>query len=257
MRAVRILVCVKAVVRERPELHIENGVPLLVPPRQARLLLNESDAHAVDAAVDLARASDGSVTAATVGALTSQEALYTALAKGADEALRVDSVVEEPLQVARLLAGLASRESFDLILTGIESRDGLSSAVGPALSALLDLPFAASVSRIEALGDRVRVTREQGGGLLQTLEMPLPAVLSVLPAICPLRLPPPIRMSRARQMPPRSLSLLALGVDPGDATAQWIAASPPPRERETEILEGAPAEIARDLMDRIEAALRS
>lgn len=253
------LVCVKAVVREPPRLRDEGGVPVFERARAAPFVLNESDAYAVDEAVRLRKAHGGRVTAVTAGPLASQDVLYAALAKGADEALRVDVREAEPLAVARLLAAVVARGRYDLILTGVESWDGLASAVGPALAATLDLPFASSVNAIELRDGegRVLVTRELGGGTFQTLALPLPAVVCVQSGICRLSYPPTMRVLQARRRPPRSASPESLGVEPGAPAARLAGAVPPRSEREPELLEGAPDAVARALLDRLERVLAS
>jgi hypothetical protein len=60
---------------------------------------------------------------------------------------------------------------------------------------------------------------------------------------------------QARKRPPRGLSPQALGVELGAASARLVAVAPPRRERDAEIVAGAPGEIAGALLDRIEGAL--
>lgn len=251
------LVCIKAVVLEPPQVRDEGGAPRFERARSAPLVINESDAYAVDQSVLLKKRHGGRVTVVTVGSLASQDVLYAALAKGADDALRIDADLGDPLQVAQLVAALVQQQSYHLILTGIESYEELASAMGPALAGRLDLPFASAVSGIEVAEgqDRVAVTRELGGGFFQELEMPLPAVLSVQSGICRLSYPPTIRVLQARRRPPRSVTPRALGVELGPPSASLSAVSPPRREREVEIIEGPPEEMAGALMDRIEGAL--
>jgi electron transfer flavoprotein beta subunit len=248
------LVCVKAIVPERPRLRDEGDGPVF--EKASRLILNESDGYAVDEAVLLRKRHGGRVTAVTVGSLSTQDALYSALAKGADEALRVDDEGGDPLLVARLLAAVAREGRYDLILTGIESWEDLASAVGPALAATLDLPFASAVSGIDvAKGEgSVVVSKELGGGLFQTLEMPLPAVLSVQSGICRLSYPPTVRVLQARKRPPRSASPESLGVALSPQATSLVTITAPRREREAEILAGSPGEVARALLDRIQEA---
>jgi electron transfer flavoprotein beta subunit len=249
------LVCVKAIANEPPRLREDGGEPGFERGRSARLILNESDAYAIDGAVQLKKRHGGRVAVVTIGPLASQDALYTALAKGADEAVRVDADGSDPLQVARLLAAVVEQGSYDLVLTGIESHEELASAAGPALAAYLDRPFASAVTAIEANGDRVAVTREMGGGFFQTLEMPLPAVLSVQSGICRLSYPPTVRVLQARRQRIRSLTARDLGVDVEPPASRLVAISPPRRERVAEMLEGAPTDVASELLDRIRGAL--
>lgn len=253
------LVCIKAIVREPPQVRDEDGAPRFERARSAPLVINESDAYAVDQSVLLKKQHGGRVSVVSVGSLASQDALYAAQAKGADEALRIDAETSDPLQVAQLVAALVRQQSYDLILTGIESWEVLASAMGPALAGRLDLPFASAVCDIEVLEGqrRVAVTRELGGGFFQKLEMPLPAVLSVQSGICRLSYPPTIRVLQARKKPPKSVTPRALGVELGPPSARLVAVSPPRSEREVEIIEGAVEQVAEALMDRIEGALGS
>lgn len=249
------LVCVQAIVPEPPRVRDDEDGPAFEPIGSLGRILNESDAYAVDEAVLLAKRHGGRVTAVTVGPIPSQDALYSALAKGADDAIRVDADPGDPLVVAELLAAVARRGRYDLILTGIESWEALSSAVGPALAAHLDLPFAGAVCGIELESGRAVVTREMGAGYFERLELTLPAVLCIQSGICPLRYPPTMRVLQARRRPPRSVSMRELGIDAKAPTATRVAVSRPRREREVEIVEGDPEEVARVLLDRIEAAL--
>lgn len=253
------LVCIKAVVLAPPRIREEGGAPRFERARSAPLVINESDAYAIDEAVLLKKQLGGRISVVSVGPLATQDALYAAQAKGADEALRIDAEPSDPLQVAQLVAALVRRGSYDLILTGVESHEELASAMGPALAGLLDLPFASAVCGVEVLEgqDRVSVTRELGGGFLQKLEMGLPAVLSVQSGICRLSYPPTVRVLQARNRPPRSVTPQALDVELAPASARLVAICAPRREREVEIIEGEPEEVAGALMDRIAGALGS
>ena len=51
------------------------------------------------------------------------------------------------------------------------------------------------------------------------------------------------------------MSPKALGVEPEEPPARLVSVSPPRSEREAEMLDGTPAEVAGALMDRIEATL--
>ena len=196
----------------------------------------------------------GRVRALTVGPLRCSEVLYQAIAKGADDAIRIDAGTDDPLTVARLIAAYVRANPFDLVMTGVESCDEMASAVAPAVAALLDRPFATSVTAISPRDDgRLTVDKELGGGHLQRLALGLPAVLAVQSGICRLTYAPTAKVLQARRMPPRSLQASSLGVEP--ARTALLEIRPPARERTAEMLAGGPAEVATALMDRIERAL--
>jgi len=118
------------------------------------------------------------IIAVSIGPIQAQETIRTALAMGADRGILIQTDVDpEPLQVAKLLKGVAEAEGPSLILMGKQAIDGDNSAVGQMLSALLGWPQATFASKIELGAATVQVTREVDGGL-QTLELDLPAVVT-------------------------------------------------------------------------------
>jgi electron transfer flavoprotein beta subunit len=194
------------------------------------------------------------VRALTVGPLRASEVLFQAVAKGCDDAVRIDCDTDDPLTVARLIAAYVRENAFDLVLTGVESRDEMASAVAPAVAALLDRPFATSVTAIEPAEGALVVDKEMGGGHFQRLLLRLPAVVAVQSGICRLTYAPTAKVLQARRMPPRSIQPAALGVDAGRTGLASIAA--PAKLRVAEMLSGRPEEVAAALLDRIEGALR-
>src|SRR3984885_15104880 len=119
------------------------------------------------------------VVAVSIGPAQASETLRTALAIGADRAILIQTDVDvEPLEVAKLLKAVVEAEKPDLVVMGKQAIDGDNNAVGQMLAALLDWPQATFASKIEVDGDKVRVAREVDGGL-QTLELDLPAVITV------------------------------------------------------------------------------
>jgi len=118
------------------------------------------------------------IIAVSIGPVQAQETIRTALAMGADRGILIQTDADpEPLQVAKLLKGVALAEGANLVLMGKQAIDGDNSAVGQMLSALLDWPQATFASKIELSASTVQVTREVDGGL-QTLELDLPAVVT-------------------------------------------------------------------------------
>jgi electron transfer flavoprotein beta subunit len=205
--------------------------------------------------VRLRRLAGGRVRALTVGPLRSSEVLYQAVAKGADDAVRIDADTEDPLIVARLIAAYAREQAFDLVMTGVESRDELASAVAPALAGLLGRPFATSVTALAPVDGGLLIDKELGGGHVQRLALPLPAVVAVQSGICRLTYAPAAKVLQARRLAAASnVQAQALGVQP--ERARYVEIVAPRRERAVQLLSGPPHEVAVALMDRIERALR-
>ena len=175
----KLLVPVKRVIdynvkaRVKPD---QSGVDLA----NVKMSMNPFDEIAVEEAVRMKeKGLAEEVVAVSVGVAQAQETIRTALAIGADRGilLQTDSDLE-PLAAAKALKALVDEEKPDLVIMGKQAIDGDNNAVGQMLAALLGWPQATFASKIEVSGKTAKVTREVDGGL-QTLEVDLPAVITV------------------------------------------------------------------------------
>ncbi len=162
-------------------------------------VLNEFDDHALEEALLLKEEVGGSVTAYAIGTTDEvEQILYTAVAKGADAAVKLGDDVgalDAHAQAEALGAELAGR-SHDLILCGVQASDEIDGQVAMLLSAKLDLPHLSVVVGAEPAGDGLRVTKEYWGGITATYEVGLPALLGVQAAR---QAPRYVAVSRIRQ----------------------------------------------------------
>jgi electron transfer flavoprotein beta subunit len=118
------------------------------------------------------------ILAVSVGPQQSQEQLRTALALGADRAILVSTEnTLEPLAIAKCLKAVCDSESPDLVLMGKQAIDGDNNQTGQMLAALLGAGQATFASELSIDGGSASVTREVDGGL-QTISLPLPAVVT-------------------------------------------------------------------------------
>jgi electron transfer flavoprotein beta subunit len=105
---------------------------------------------------------------------------------GADEAIHVeipDSLIPEPLGVAKILKAIVEKESqkggIDLVLMGKQAIDDDAGQTGQMLAGLLNWAQATQASKVEVLQDKktLTVVREiDGGG--EELKCTLPAVVT-------------------------------------------------------------------------------
>src|SRR5580692_10951 len=81
--------------------------------------INEPDAYALEAGLQLKEKNGGEVIALCAGPSRAAQTIREALAKGADKAIHIeeDMGAFDPLAAARLLAAAIKSESPDLILT--------------------------------------------------------------------------------------------------------------------------------------------
>jgi len=250
----RILVCCKAVpVAVTRVGAATNGERIDYEGR--RLSLNESDDYAVEEAMALKRELGAEVTVLTMGRLMSQDILYAALAKGADQAIRINAEFQQAEAVSAVLAAAARKTGFDLILTGMEARDTMASQVGIFLAEELGVPFAIAVTGVESRQGGLRVTKELGSGRKSVVDMPLPALLAVQTGIQPLTYAVPAQVIRARRKSLRSLSLSDLDLDEKQLQPSGryriLDVFVPDRSKQAELISGTELEVATQLMAKI------
>jgi electron transfer flavoprotein beta subunit len=143
-------------------------------------VINPFDAIALEEAVRISERFAGpvEVVAVGIGGSEYEQQLRTALAMGAARAVRVEcGHALDPWNVARLLRAVIEREQPQLVLMGKQAVDDDANQTGQFLAALLDWPQATFASRVELMGEEIRVDRETDHGI-ETLRLPLPAVVT-------------------------------------------------------------------------------
>ena len=144
--------------------------------------INEWDNYAVEEALQITARVGGEVTVVTVGDEEDEEVLRREMAMGAKQGVLLTDEVfagSDAKGIATILKGYVEKNTFDLILTGVQAEDG-GAQVGGMLAALLDYPFASLVNAIEVLdGNKLKITREIAGGNKEVSEIDLPCVLSI------------------------------------------------------------------------------
>jgi electron transfer flavoprotein beta subunit len=181
----------------------------------------------------------------SVGTKAVQEQLRTAMALGADRAIHIETDEElVPLSIAKLLLAVQQKEQAELVIFGKQSIDGDNNQTGQMLAALAGMPQATFASEINIEGQTARVTREVDGGL-QTLAMPLPAVVTV-----DLRLNEPRYASlpnimKAKRKPLDVMAIADLGVEL--KVHQKVLKVTPPTERKAGIMVSSVEELIEKL----------
>lgn len=196
-------------------------------------VVNPFDEIAVEEGLRIREKNAGTeVVLVSIGDKTAQEQLRTGLAMGADRAVLVVSEGDlDPLAVAKVLRKVVESEQADLVLMGKQAIDDDSNCAGQMLADLLGWPQATFASEVKLGGDAksAQVTREVDGGL-ETLEVPLPAVVTA-----DLRLNEPRYASlpgimKARKKELKEIPLAELGVDTTARVKTIKLESPPKRQ---------------------------
>ena len=162
---------------------------------KAHRIVSTYDLNAIEAAAQLAAANEGSnVVAVTVGGadIDDSKLKKNVLARGVDELyMTADDACKglDARATAVALAELVSKVGdFDVVLCGDGSADNYAQQVDVQLADALGLPVVTAVSAVSVEGavatcDRMLETQ------LQTVQVDLPAVISVVPDIALPRIP--------------------------------------------------------------------
>jgi electron transfer flavoprotein beta subunit len=222
-----------------------------VRDQDASFEVNEPDAYALEAGLRLKEQHGGEVVVCSAGPARVSQALREALARGADRAIHVEDdalVTADAGAVAEALASAMRDETFDLVLTGLQSDDQGSAQTGVMLATLLGIASATIIVEVDVRPPSVRVKRELEGGWFQWVTLPLPALLTIQSGINQLRYATLKGIMAAKKKEIRKVAPPS-----GMASRQRIAALyVPEKQKETRMIGGTPGEAAKTLV----AALR-
>jgi len=252
--ALNIIVCLKQI--PNPDLQFQIAPDGKDIRRDAlNYKLNGADEYALEEAVRLKEKHGGRVVALTLGPKRTEQMLREALAKGADEAVRVafdDPAAFDVGRNGRILAAAVRTVPHDLVLTGVQSDDYGNSATGGLLAGLLGLSHASVVTRVIVAGSRLEVACELEGGLQRVVSVAMPALLTIqFGANTPRYAPLPAIMKASRQ-PIKELGPSALGLPGWESIAVPYSfgvrgLSPPATKGHAEMITGSVEEQARRL----------
>jgi len=221
--------------------------------------INEPDAYALEAALQLREQHGGEVVVLCAGPERATSSIREALAKGADRAIHIeedDLGAFDTLSLARLLSAAAEAEAPDLILTGLQSDDLGGGQTGVVMAELAGRPHATIIMAVEVDGDTLRVKRELENGLFQHVSMPLPAVLTIQSGINKLRYATLMGIKKAKTKEVRRTTPAELGVAP-EPTVTLQRVSKPQHSKQTQMLTGTPAEQAAKLVEKLRFEVRA
>ncbi len=247
-----IIVCIKQVpARDAPLAIAEDG--RWIRESDISFEMNEPDGYALEEALRLKEKHGGEVVAVTLGPERVTQTIKEALAKGADRGIHIRDdrfFALDPLSAARALAAAIRRQPFDLILTGLQSDDQGVGQSGVLLAELLALPHATIIMQIEAVEGRLKVKRELEAGWFQSVELPLPALLTIQSGINKPRYATLKGIMAAKKKPIETIARESLG---GDAavTERLEKIYFPQKTKKTEFISGKPAEAAAKLIEKL------
>jgi len=245
---VNILVCLKQTFDTEEKIVLENG---RIREEGVNFIINPYDEYAVEEAIRIKEARGGEVTVVTVGPGRAESALRTALAMGADRAVHVEdeTLSADGHAVAKVLAAVARKGNYDLILAGYMAVDDGAGQVGPRLAEELGMPHVSAVTKLTVEDGRIIAEKDAEGDTM-VVECPLPALVTAQQGLNEPRYPSLPGIMKAKNKPLERYTAQDLGISPEDAagltevTEQFLPAPKKPGR----ILQGSLEEQAAQLV---------
>lgn len=211
----RFIVCIKQV-PDTTDIKIDPVTNTLVR-EGVESILNPFDTYAIEEAVRLKEEHGGTVIAISMGPPQVEAALRETVSLGVDEIYllsdRKFAGADTWATSYTLAAAIKHLGEYNLILTGQQAIDGDTAQVGPGIAAHLDIPQTCFVRKIESFSeDKVRLQRLMEEGV-DTLEMELPGLITVVREINNPRLPSLRGKRQARNAELNVLTADDLGLD--------------------------------------------
>ena len=256
----KIAVCIKQVVTREWQLRV-NDQKTWIRDQDAGFELNEPDAYALEEALRLKEKHGGEVIVCSAGPARAAQVIREALARGADRAVHVESdalATADANAVAEALAGAIKAEQVDLVLTGLQSDDQGFGQVGVVLAEKLGMPHATIIMEVQKLDtrtgrDALRVKRELEGGWFQWVALPMPALLTIQSGINQLRYATLKGIMAAKKKEIKKVTPPAAAPPAQRITSIYF----PEKGKKTQMLPGAPAEAAKELVKRLRDEARA
>ncbi|MEB3101627.1 electron transfer flavoprotein subunit beta/FixA family protein [Ferviditalea candida] len=217
-----------------------------------KYVINPYDEYAVEEAIRIRDDHGGSVTLVTIGPERSTDALRTALAMGADEAVLIsdEGVQLDEYAAARALQAYLADKAPDLILGGNFSVDNGAGQVAIRLAQLLDIPHVGSITKLEVSAGKAAARRDAEGDE-EIVEVTLPALFTAQQGLNEPRYPSLPGIMKAKKKPFARLSLDELGIAAEELAPKTVRKelNLPPARKAGRILEGELHDRVAQLVD--------
>lgn len=206
--------------------------------------ISQYDLNAIETANQIkAQQADSKVIALSIGgkALTNMKARKDVLSRGPDELVVViDDQLEHalPHQTAITLGAAAQKVGFDLIICGDGSADLNAQQVSILLGETLQIPAINGVKKIVSITADTLVIERELEDEIETLSIPLPAIIAVTSDINVPVIPSMKAILGAAKKPVQALTLADIGLDNIVALSAQSIAAPKQKVRQRIIIEG-------------------
>ncbi|RLA65067.1 MAG: electron transfer flavoprotein beta subunit/FixA family protein [Epsilonproteobacteria bacterium] len=251
-----IFVCVKQVPDTETKV-VPTGDGSYIETNSIKWILNPYDEFAVEQALQVKAANSGStITVVRVGGVKDTEALRTAMAMGADEAILIEAGDNvDSYMTAKAIKGAIEKsgKNPDLILTGKQAIDDDCLQVPQLLAQMLGMPSVSVVVGFEQDGDGYVLKREIEGGAIEVYSANSPAVVACNKGLNTPRYPSLPGIIKAKRKPMEKWTLSDVGVADSDRRVNYsnfqLPPEKPPGKKFEAMDEGVQASVVSEVVN--------
>jgi len=253
---VKIFSCIKPVVDPATRLSV-NESKTWIKTQDMTFVASEADNYALEEALRIREKQSGEVVVLSLGREEAAKVLRAGLAMGADRAIQIsDSKPRNAAEfrVAEALARAIQKDGGgDLVLAGVQSDDLGTGATGVMLAEFLGWVHATVAIAVQANPEAgtVQVERELEGGVIESVELSLPAVLTIQYGANQPRYASLKGIMAAKKKPFDVWSIDDFGVEDNDALMDIKELAIPDKKSRVEILSGTPEESVTLLVEKL------
>lgn len=255
-----IFVCVKQVPDTETKI-TPSGDKNFIETASIKWIMNPYDEFAVEQALLIKQAnSAATVTVLRVGSVKDTEALRTAMAMGADEAILVEAPDNlDSYSIAKALKGAIDKsgKKADIILAGKQAIDDDALQVPQVLAEMLNIPSVSVIVGFEMNGTTVKAKREIEGGALEVYEVSTPCVLACNKGLNTPRYASLPGIMKAKKKPLAQHSLSDVGVSEADRRVKYSNFQLPPEKPPGKKFDATDAAKQQEVVSQVVGLLRT
>lgn len=206
-----IVACYKWVIDEA---YVRVKDDLSIDFSMAQMKISDYDRNTIASGVELASILDGKCIGVTYGGEKAKKSAKEALARGLDELIVVEAPDAEAFDSASTADALSRAintiDDVALVMTSEGASDDFSRQTAPRIATKLGWPVVTCACEISFSGKTASIRRQLESSY-ETVEVELPAVVSVVPAIATPTIPGLKQIMAAKKKPNSTISAESLG----------------------------------------------
>lgn len=255
-----IFVCVKQVPDTETKI-IPTADGNFIETSSIKWIMNPYDEFAVEQALLIKQANPAAnVTVVRVGSVKDTEALRTAMAMGADDAILVEAPDNlDSYSIAKSLKGGIDKSGKkpDLVLAGKQAIDDDCLQVPQILAQMLNMPSVAVVVGFEMNGSSIKAKREIEGGALEVYEVNTPCMVACNKGLNTPRYASLPGIMKAKKKPMTQLKLSDVGVSEADRRVKYSQFKLPPEKPAGKKFDATDAGKQKEIVSQVVGLLRT